>query len=176
MERGIGLGLGFRLGRHRAHGDRLAQALRDPHRIGQAGLRQHHGELFAAKARGQVEDAQRAVQDLRQRAQHAVAAGVAPAVVDLLEEIDIDHQHRQRGTATLLAPGLAPEAGAEIPAVGQACERILLRQYLQLLAQRKVVIEQLRDHAHRDPQQQRQQQPDDQQGAAQSPEHRRCQR
>lgn len=56
-------------------------------------VRQHHQELFTAIAAQAVDAPQALAQQVGQGADDVVAGGVAVAVVDLLEEIDIQHGH-----------------------------------------------------------------------------------
>ena len=58
---------------------------------------QHDQEFLAAQAEDVVAAAQGVHQILRDLLQHRVARIVAVVVVDPLEEIDVDRQHRQRG-------------------------------------------------------------------------------
>jgi hypothetical protein len=53
-------------------------------------VRQEHGKLVAADAEGPIRSAQRGVQQLSKSAQHPVAAGVPPAVVDGLELVQVE--------------------------------------------------------------------------------------
>ena len=74
-----------------------------------ARLRQDHRELVAADAAGDVgraHDAAHAVGDL---GEHGVAAEVADPVVDPLEVVEVEHDHRD---VALVAAGRARSRGA----------------------------------------------------------------
>src|SRR3546814_17919608 len=60
------------------------------------GLRHHDDEFLAAVARHQVDVAHAPRYPLGQLDQHLAAALVAVAVVDALELVDVEHQHRYR--------------------------------------------------------------------------------
>ena len=57
------------------------------------------GELVAAEAAHQVAVAHGAAQPAGERLQHAVADGVAERVVDHLEAVEVEEEHRQAGAA-----------------------------------------------------------------------------
>ena len=84
-----------------------------------------HRELVAAEPRHQVVAAQRVRQPQRDVADQFVADRMAERVVDVLEmvEIDIEHRGRRRAGAHLVDHRLQPLA--EEDAVGQAAERIV---------------------------------------------------
>ena len=56
---------------------------------------QQHGELVAARAAGDVVRAQVVGQEDADPLEQAVAHLVPVGVVDLLEVVDVDHQHRK---------------------------------------------------------------------------------
>lgn len=66
-------------------------------RLGQ--VAQHHDELVATEAAKQVVVAQVLVQPGRSSLQQRIAGGMAEAVVDVLEAVQVDEQHGQRGAA-----------------------------------------------------------------------------
>ena len=78
---------------------------------------QHHDELLAAVARERVDLADLLLDPVRQLAQHRVAAGVPVLVVDLLEVVEVEHQHGERpvepgGALDLAAPGSSTGSGS----------------------------------------------------------------
>src|SRR3954451_1444385 len=87
---------------------RLAQVLGDAHGAGAIGVRQHHDELLAPAAAGEVAAAQLAAHEGAQCREDLVAALVAEGVVDLLEVIEV-----QQGSPTSAsASGRPGRAGA----------------------------------------------------------------
>src|SRR6476661_4585125 len=81
------------------------QALGEGHRALPGGVGKHDHELVATDTGDGVRLACGAPHDLAELGEHRVAGGVAVAVVDLLEMVDVDHQDRQRRAAPLrLAP------------------------------------------------------------------------
>ena len=113
------------------------QVLRQAGRLAHAvQVRQHHHELVAALAAEQCIGGQAALQPGHQRAQHAIAAGVAVLLVDLAQLVDVDVQQRH---AMLAAQGHGDRAGKvvmQLAAVGQAGQRIVLGEVDQLQRQR----------------------------------------
>ena len=77
-----------------------------------AGVLQQHGELVAAEARRGVGVARARDEALGDRAQQLVARRVADAVVDGLEAVEVDEQHRE----------VAAAAGAALERVLEAVE------------------------------------------------------
>ena len=86
----------FTFERIRLLGHGLADLLGQLARALQVGLRQDHGELLAAVARGQIAALDRLGQHLRHQTQHLIADLMAVGVVELLEMIDVGEQQRQR--------------------------------------------------------------------------------
>ena len=106
--------------------DRGDDALGDRHHLGAVVAdRGNHRELVAAEPRHQVVAAQRVRQPQRDVADQFVADRMAERVVDVLEmvEVDIEHRGRRRAGAHLVDHRLQPLA--EEDAVGQAAERIV---------------------------------------------------
>ena len=100
-------------------------------------LRQQHDELVAALPAHRIRTAHRRGQPLRDRLQEPIADAVAERVVDVLEPIDVEKQHRQ---LPLVAPrdgNGADDALFEQHAVRQARERIV-RRHVRHLQQRFV--------------------------------------
>ena len=77
---------------HRAARDRRAQALRDEQGVELLGLWEQQRELLAADAGQRVGRPQQSLPDSRDLAQHVVARGVAVAVVDRLEVVDVEER------------------------------------------------------------------------------------
>ncbi|MNL13173.1 hypothetical protein D3C87_1340750 [compost metagenome] len=89
------------------------------------GIGQHDGELLAADAPHQVGVAQLAAQHVRKMLKYAIADGVAPGVVDVLEVVQVAHQHRRTQAAQALDPReLGGDARHEMAAVGQGRQRV----------------------------------------------------
>ena len=65
-------------------------------RVHRTGARQQHHELVSAHARHVIVLAALRLESRRHRLQHLVPVQVPEAVVDLLESVQIRHQHRQR--------------------------------------------------------------------------------
>ena len=86
-------------------------------------FRAQHDELLAADAGEQLLGPQQALEAVRERTQHGVAADVAVGVVDALEVIDVEQHQRQRTGVAAGALELAVELFLEAAAVedvGQA--------------------------------------------------------
>ena len=101
--------------------------------LGGVDVLQYHGELVPAQARDGVLVADGLLQARRRGAQDAVAGGVAERVVDVLEAVQIEEQHRD---TRAVAP--RPYDGARQPlrqqrAVRQAGERVVVGQVAQFL-------------------------------------------
>jgi hypothetical protein len=115
---------------HRAH-QALGEGrhvLRRPRRLDE------HGELVAAEPRHRVAPARGALQAAGDLRQQAVAGAVAQRVVDRLEVVEVEQEHRDavavgrrgvRAAAGLGAGERVGEAVAEEGAVGQAGERVV---------------------------------------------------
>ena len=93
------------------------------HQVGE-----HDRELVAADARHRVAVRTVGLQPHRDLLQQLVAAGVAERVVDRLEAVEVDEQHRQRHLAALCLHDHLREAVGEQRAVGQPGERVELRE------------------------------------------------
>ncbi len=106
--------------------DRGDQALGEPcHLGGVVAERGDHGELVAAEPGHQIVAAQRVRQPERDAADQFVADVMAERVVDVLEvvEVDIEHRGGAAAGADLFDHRLQPLA--EIDAVGQAAQRVV---------------------------------------------------
>ena len=118
-------------------GDRQAQGADDFFRdgrdiLGDGHVFQHHQELIAADASDRVILTQDIAQALRRGGQQAVSRFVAEAVIDVLERIDIEKNHRQTLLATPRAAQALGQALVDKMAVRQPRELIVVRQLLQL--------------------------------------------
>jgi hypothetical protein len=89
--------------------------------VGRAG--DEDGELVAAQPRQRVAAPQRATEPLGDLDQQRVAVVVAERVVDLLEAIEVDQQHRGRVVAAQVALGTPVQQSA----VGEAGQRVVER-------------------------------------------------
>ena len=127
-----------------ADGDRMAQNVvglgdRREHALGQAfallgahGARLDDGELVAAETREEIGLANAGAQALRDRLQQGIADRMAVGIVDLFELVEVDPVQRQRAALAEALERLL-ERLAEVEAVGDAGERIVVRQPLDLL-------------------------------------------
>ena len=117
-----------RSGQRRVHaGDRLLHA-------GIVGVLAHQDhELVAAEARHRVDVGHRFLQPLRHHAQGFVASGVAEAVVDQLEVVEIDEQHHDRARVPLGVEQRLLQAVDEQLPVRQAGQLVVGRAECELL-------------------------------------------
>ena len=117
--------------------ERAAHALGDlPRLVGAREVLEQDGELVAAEPRGGVLGAQAGRQSLGGRAQQLVADRVAEAVVDRLEVVEIDEDHRE---LTAVAPAARERQGQAIleqRPVGEAGEVVVERLMAELLLER----------------------------------------
>ena len=90
-------------------------------------------ELVASHAGHGVGDAHTSTQAFGQIAQHRVAHVVAEGVVDLLESVQIHHEHTEAGSESLRAIERRPQPVIQPQAVGQSGERVVLREVAQTL-------------------------------------------
>jgi hypothetical protein len=81
-------------------------------------------ELLAAPTREHVLRAQRFLHERCHRAKHVIAPQMSVRVVDALEVIEIEHQHRERGLVALRVREFGRETLAEMLSVVGAGERI----------------------------------------------------
>ena len=96
------------------------------------GLVQQDRELVAAEAGGRVDGPHRVLQAASDLPEHDVAGGVAEAVVDVLEVVDVHEQDRHRQVVAALAGERVADAVAEQGAVGQAGEDVVEGLVLEL--------------------------------------------
>ena len=99
---------------------------------------QHERELVAAEAADRVHRPQRLAQQLDQPHEHGVAGGVALAVVDRLEVVEVEHGERERPARARRLGQLRLQALVEPAAVERAGERVDAREQRELVA---VVLE-----------------------------------
>jgi hypothetical protein len=92
----------------------------------------HDGELVAAEARAVAVLADDAAQPLADLLQDLVAELVAEAVVDDLEVVDVEEHDRDAAAHRARARDRVAEPHEQMPAVGQARQRVVLRQMLQV--------------------------------------------
>ena len=102
-------------------------------------LGEYDDELLAAVAREGVDLADLLLHPMGQLAQHRVAARVAVRVVDLLEVVEVEHQHRERPVEPGGPLDLARQAHREVAEVPEAGQPVGGRQPLGLLVQLHVV-------------------------------------
>ncbi len=95
--------------------------------------REDDRELVAAQAGQHVALAHAAAQDPGNFADQPVASRVAATVVDLLEVVEVEHQHRPGAALAVAAGHLAAQVLLEAAAVLQPGQRILARLTPQLL-------------------------------------------
>ncbi|MCW0447782.1 hypothetical protein NB706_000616 [Xanthomonas sacchari] len=118
-----------RLGQRR---DQLARHVPGVARLGE--VAQHHHELVAAETAEQVAGAQLLVHAGGRQLQQRVAGGVAEGIVDALEAVQVDEQHRQRGAALhRLVHRLLGLLAQQLP-VRQAGQQVVVGQQLDALA------------------------------------------
>ncbi len=87
-------------------------------------MRQEHGELIAAHAECPIRQPERAGEQPAESTQHPIAAGVAAAVVDCLELVQVDQEQGERHVVAQRGGDLAPELLVERSMVAQAGQRI----------------------------------------------------
>ena len=98
-------------------------------------LGQQHHKLFAAETAEQVGAAQQGLDVGHQVGQHTVALLVAQGVIDLLEVVDIQQQHRQVAVVPQAAGQFALQRVFHVPAGERVGQRVMRRCMLQLTAQ-----------------------------------------
>ncbi len=110
-------------------------------RLGRGGSevrpRQNGRELLAAEPAENTAGVQFVGQRAGEQLQHAVAETMAVGVVDLLEVVEIEHQHRERIALEVFAvPGECVDGFEQRAAVGEAGQRVGEREHalLHLLA------------------------------------------
>jgi hypothetical protein len=114
--------------------ERLAQARQHALRGVRVGAHQRDRELVAAHPPRDVARAQLGLEVLRELHERLVADRVAPRVVDLLEAVEVEDDDRHRVVLARGAAQLGVEPIVERPLVGEAGERILVGELLELSA------------------------------------------
>ena len=97
---------------------------------------EQHGELVAAQPSHGVDAAHAFLEAPGDRGQHLVAGGVAPAVVDGLEVVEVDEEQAERRLAALAARQGVTQAVAQQRQVAQAGEGVVIGLVRQLLFER----------------------------------------
>ena len=102
---GRGRDLNLRL--HEGVTDRFERLLREQEGTVLIHLREHHGELLASGARNDVHQTGPLLEQARQAEQDLIAGRNTVALVDLVEAVEIDHDHAHRPTVRSRALELA---------------------------------------------------------------------
>ena len=130
-------------------GDGAADPLGDVEGLLRGRLREHDRELLAAEARGDVGVAELALEDAGDPVQDRVARQVPVGVVDLAQQIEVGHDHRQGRARALRAIELFPERGGEVARVEEPRLRVDARLLLQGRDAQGAMDEQEGRHGHR---------------------------
>ena len=127
---GRDLGAAARVGLARAQ--RLQDALRQA--SGRRGVLAGHqdGELVAAEPRHHLGVVELGRDDAGDGLQHRVSGGVAEQVVDLLEAVEVEAEHRELAVARVSRPDLKVEPLAEANPVGESREGVMVGQEMDL--------------------------------------------
>ena len=117
----------------------LDEPLGDALRVGAVARPHDHAELLAAEPADDVVRAHAGPERVGERAEQLVADAVTVHVVDALEVVDVEHEHRDRlvRAARLLQRGQQPLVEAAV--VEEAGERVRLRLMLEARANLGVV-------------------------------------
>ena len=91
----------------------------------------HDREFIAPQARGETESLGGLLQALSDADEHAVAEGVAHAVVEILEVVEIDEEYGDAAAARARPLDRAVQEDEELAPVRKQRERVMLRQMLQ---------------------------------------------
>ena len=103
------------------------------HRLQAADVLEDHGELVAAQARHRVRSAEGRLQSGSRGLEQAVAGRMAERIVDVLEPVQVEEQHRHPGfLATRADDGPAEALGQQRP-VRQAGQGVVVGQVAQFL-------------------------------------------
>ena len=98
-----------------------------PRLVETSALLDHHGELVAAETGRGVAAAHAAEESLRQLDEELVAGGVAQAVVDVLEVVEVDEDHGDRARPAASSPQRVLEALGEEQPVREVGEGVVKR-------------------------------------------------
>src|SRR6266540_5379097 len=124
-------------------GERDADALRDLRSAVEIGAREDEEELLAAPPTGEVDVAERLLQEDGELTEDGVAGGMAVAVVDVLEPVEVGDHNSKRSAEALDACELVGEGLLALASVGQARQAVDERLPLDDPVQSRVVE---RDH------------------------------
>lgn len=105
-------------------GNGRAQSFGDGKRLLSIGIDEQHREFLAAQTRHEIVRPQGAPADVGDPAQDQIAGGMAVAIVDLFEMIEIE---QQQGHPLVVATGALQQSAAaveELPAVGELGELV----------------------------------------------------
>jgi 3-oxochol-4-en-24-oyl-CoA dehydrogenase len=115
---------------HVLGGEGIVHSVEQEGGAGGVALDCEHAELVAAQAGDQVHGAGDTDQGLRGAAEELVTGAPAVAIVDCLETVDVEDQHRGRRTGPPAALLLAGHAAVPRPAITDAGERVDRRLFL----------------------------------------------
>jgi hypothetical protein len=101
-------------------------------------FRKDDQEFLAALAAGDVLAARLRLQHAREGGEDRVPGGMAVVVVEGLEVVEVEGEHRQRQVAARAARDFTAERLGQVAAVEQPGERVAHRQVAQVLAQLEV--------------------------------------
>ena len=90
-------------------------------------------ELVATEARDDVALAHASAQAFAHRAQHEIAAAVTHRIVDVLEVVEIEEQHRDAGIAAARAIDRSDEPLYQQAAIRQSGQRVVVGEIAQIL-------------------------------------------
>ncbi len=107
---------------------------------------QQHDELVAAGPVDRAQVADVALDPLGHLLQQLIADVVAQRVVDVLEQIQIDEQHRDTGAAMGGVGDRLRQRLVELEAVGQGGQRVVMRQIGHARAERALLGDVAQDH------------------------------
>ena len=106
------------------------------------------GELVATEAPEDVGLAQALLQRAGAGDDELVARGVAEAVVDRLEAVEVEHEQRALGAVAAAAGDVLGQGAVDAAAVEQAGERVVVGQVAQLVLQAAALGDVLDLHEH----------------------------
>ena len=119
--------------------EELGQTVGETQRRGLVARGEDHRELLAAEPADDVGAAHGLRQLARERTEHLVAGAVPVHVVDALEVVDVEHQHRDGVVNAAGTAQLGAQALVEVAMVVEAGERVCLRLMLEPRAHVRVV-------------------------------------
>ena len=118
-------------------GEQIEDALRRVRgRLAVADVVEQHGELVAAEASGHVRAARAGVESARELDEHLVAGRVAQRVIDRLEVVEVDEDHRRGALVAPSARDRLTNLLREHRAVGEAGDGIVKRLMGELCLER----------------------------------------